>query len=88
MSSEGTSNSTKEIQMMSTETIGLTTRSQTYDKPVEKKDENTSSKKVPSTNSSPSPPFNGLVTIEKPNLDLIFHPPKSSLWKSVFNPNA
>ena len=74
--------------MMSVETVKLTTRSQTYDKPVEKKHERTYFEKVPSMNYSPPPPSNGLVTVEKPNLDSIFHPPKSSLWKSVFNPNA
>ena len=79
MSSQGTSNSTEYIRMMSTETIKLTTCNQKYDKLVEKKDEGTSSEKVPSTNSSPPPLSNGLLTIEKPNLDLILTPPKSTL---------
>ena len=38
MSNQGTSNSMKEIRMMSFETISLNTRSQSYDKTVEKKD--------------------------------------------------
>ena len=70
MSSQGTSSSTEEIRMMSSETINLNTCSQSYDKPVEKKDKNPSSDKVPS-NSSPPSSSNGPLMIEKPNLDLI-----------------
>ena len=88
MSSQGTSNFTEEILMMFTETVSLITRSQSYDKPTEKKDKIASSEKVPSTSSSSPPPSNGPLTIEKPNLNLILSPPKSTLWKSVFNPNA
>ena len=88
MSSQGTSNSIEEIRVMSMETVSLTTHSQTYDKPAEKKDESASSEKVPSTGSSPPPPSNGPLTIEKPNLELILRPPKSTLQKSVFNPNS
>ena len=68
--------------MMSSYTINLNTRSHSYDKPAEKKDE-----KVPSTSSSPCP-SNGPVVIEKPNLDLILRPPKDTLRKAIFNPNA
>ena len=53
--------------MMSTETIGLTKRTQTYDKPPENKDERTSHEKTPS---------NGPLTIEKPILDTILCPTK------------
>ena len=74
--------------MMSVETVNLITRSQTYDKPIEKKDERTSFEKVPSTNPSPPPLSNGPLMIEKPNLELILHSPNSTLHKSVFNPNA
>ena len=63
--------------MMSSENISLTTRSQSYDKPVEKKDK-IPLDKYPSTNSSP-PSSNGPLMIEKPNLDLILCPPKSTL---------
>ena len=73
---------------MSAETIELTTHSYTYDKQTQKKDEGVSSEKSHSTNSSPPPPSNGPLTIEKPNLDLILHPRKSTIGKSVFNPNA
>ena len=73
--------------MMSYETINLSTRSQSYDKVVQKKDENTSSDKFPSTSSPPSL-SNGPLVIEKPNLDLILRPPKATLRNSVFNPNA
>ena len=70
MSNQGTSNSTEEIRMMSFEAINLSICSQSYDKAIEKKDENPSSDKVPSTSSSPSS-SNGPFVIEKPNLDLI-----------------
>ena len=73
--------------MMSYETINLSTRSQSYDKVVEKKDENTSSNKFPSTSSSPSS-SNGPLMIEKPNIDLILRPPKATLRKAILNPNA
>ena len=73
--------------MMSLDTINLNTRSQSYDKPVEKKDENIFPEKFPSTS---SPPYssNGPLMIEKPILDLILRPPKATLRKDVFNPNA
>ena len=87
MSNQGTSSSTEEIRMMSSDTINLNNHSHSYDNLVEKKDENHSSKKVPSTS---SPPYssNGPLVIEKPNLDLILCLPKSTLRKDVFNPNA
>ena len=72
---------------MSSKTINFNTRSQSYDKTVEKKDENPYSNKVPSTSSPPSS-SNGPLVIEKPNLDSILQPPKATLKKSVFNPNA
>ena len=77
----------KEIRMMSFETIRLNTRSQSYDKTVEKKDANPSFDKDPSTISPPSS-SNGPLVIEKTNIDLILRPPKATLRKSVFNPNA
>ena len=87
MSNQGNSNSMKEIRMMSSETITLNTHSQYYDKTVEKKDENPSSRKAPS-NSSPPSSSNGPLMIEKPSLDLILRRPKATLRNSVFNPNA
>ena len=71
--------------MMSAETIGLTTRTQTYDKTPEKKDEGTSSEKTPSTNPSPS---TVPLTTEKIILGAILRPSKSAIWKAVFNPSA
>ena len=70
---------------MSSDNINLNTRSHSYDKLVEKKDENPSSEKVPSTS---SPPYlsNGPLVIEKPNIDLILQLPKATLRKDVFNP--
>ena len=70
MSNQGTSSSKEEIILMSLDTINLNACSHSYDKRIEKKDENPSSKKVPST-SSPSYSSNGPLIIEKPNLDLI-----------------
>ena len=68
--------------MMSSDIINLTTRSQSYDKPKEKKMEKLSPDKAPSTG-SPASSSNGPLTIEKPNLDMILHPPKSTLRKVV-----
>ena len=70
MSNKGTSNSMEEIQMMSYETISLSTHSQSYDKKLEKKDENPPFDKFPSTSSPPSS-SNGPLMIEKLNLDSI-----------------
>ena len=81
------SNSRKEIRMISLETIILTTRSKSDDKPAKKKDGNPSFEKAPFTSSSSSL-SNGPLMIEKPNLDLILCPPKSTLGNSVFNSNA
>ena len=39
----------EEIKMISTETVGLTMRAQTYEKPLEKKEEGAPSDKSPST---------------------------------------
>ena len=83
MSNQGTSNSTDEIRTMSSKTISLNTHSQSYDEPLEKKDENPSSEKTPST-SSPLSSSNGPLMIEKPNLDFILFPPKSTLKNSFF----
>ena len=87
MSNQGTSSSTEEIRMMYSDIINLNTRSNSYDKPIEKKDENPSSEKIPLINYSPSL-SNGPLTIEKPNIGLILHLPKNTLRKDVFNPNA
>ena len=70
MTNQGTSFSIEEIMMISLDTINLNTRSQSYDNPVEKKDENPSLEKVPST-SSPTYSSNAPLVIEKPNIDLI-----------------
>ena len=74
--------------MMSTETVALTTRSQTYDKALEKKDEGPSSEKTPLINPSPPPSYNGPLTIETPSFDTILCPLKSTIRKNVFNPSA
>ena len=72
---------------MSSDTINITTKSHSYDKLEEMKIEKPSPDKTPSTG-SPASSSNGPLTIEKPNLDKILLPPKSTLRKVVFNPNA
>ena len=70
--------------MMSSEMINLNTRSHSYDPPLDKNlDEVSSEKPLVST----PPPRNGLH-IEKPMSEEIFLPPKSTLRKSIINPNA
>ena len=87
MSNQGNSSSSKEICMMSLDTISLQTRSHSYDKPTNKKEDNYSSGKSiePCSLESSS---NVPLTIKKPTLDMILRPPKSTLRKVVFNPNA
>ena len=87
MSNQGNSSSSEEICVMSLDTIHLQTRSQNYDKPINKKEDQSSSGKSPSTSSLESSSTVPL-SIEKPTLDMILHPPKSTLWKDFFNPNA
>jgi hypothetical protein len=73
--------------------VNLTTRSMTYDMPVKPdkpKTANVSSPDpLPSSINPPSvsPPSRPLQ-IEKPSFDSILHPPKSTIWKSTFNPNS
>ena len=87
MFNQGTSSSTEEIRTMSSFSINLNIRIHSYEKPIEKKDENPSSDKFPSTS---SPPYlsNGPLMIKKPNLDLIVQPPNATLRKDIFNPNS
>ena len=80
----GPSSSIDEVNMISSETINLNTRAHIYDPPPEKKPDEVSSDKP---SASTPPPSNG-IHIEKPIPEEIFHPPKSTLRKSVINPNA
>ena len=80
----GPCSSIDEVKMMSSETINLNTRAHNYDPPPKKKPDEVSPEK-PST--STPPPSNGLH-IEKPIPEPDFLPPKSTLRKSVINPNA
>ena len=73
--------------MMSSDTISLQTRSQSYDKPANKKEDNSSLGKSPSTG-SPESSSTIPLSIEKPTIDMVLHPPKSTLRKDVFNPNS
>ena len=73
--------------MMSSDTIHLQNQSHNYDKLVDKNEDHSSSGKSPSTSSLESSSIVPL-SIEKPTLDMILHPPKSTLQKDVFNPNS
>ena len=73
--------------MMSSDSISLQTRSKNYDKPVDKKEDHSSLGKAPSIG-SPKSSSTVPLTIEKPTLDMILRPPKSTLRKPVFNPNS
>ena len=72
---------------MSSDSISSQTWIQIYDKPIDKKEDNSSLGKSPSTGSPESSSIVPL-TIEKPTLDMVLCPPKSTLRKVVFNPNA
>ena len=87
MSNQGKSSFLEEIRMMSLDTISLQTRSQSYDKPIDKKEDNSSSGKAPST-SSPESSSTVPLTIENTTLDMVLCTPKSTLRNVVFNPNA
>ena len=87
MSNQGNSSSSEEIHMMSSDTINLQTRSLNYDKPIDKKEDHSSSGKTPSTSSLESSSTVPLF-IKNPTLDMILCPPKSTLQKAIFNPNA
>ena len=69
---------------MSNEMVNLTTKSQNYDPLPENKYNNTS---YDNHTVSTPPPTNNLH-IEKLVLDAFFRPPKSTIQKSVFNPNV
>ena len=87
MSNQRNSSSLEKIRMMSLDTISLQTRIQSYDKLPDKKEDNSSSGKAPSTG-SPESSSTVPLTIEKPTLNMVLCPPKSTLRKVVFNPNA
>ena len=70
MSNQGKPSSLEEFRMMSSDTINLQTRIHNYDKPIEKKEDNSSSGKSPSI-SSPESSSTSPLTIEKPNLDRV-----------------
>ena len=70
--------------MMSSETINLNTRAHNYDLPPEKKPDDVPSEKP----SSSTPPPSNVIHIEKPIPEAFFFPPKSTLRKSIINPNA
>ena len=86
MYNQGNSSSLEEICMMSSYTINMQTR-QNYDKPADKKEDHSSLGKAPST-SSPESSSTIPLSINKPTLDMILRPPKSTLRKDVFYSNA
>ena len=64
--------------MMSSDTIHLQTQSQNYDKPTDKQEDQYSLGKAPFTSSLESSSIVPL-SIEKPTLDMILRPPKSTI---------
>ena len=73
------------VCMMANETIALMTREKIYNTNLDKQ----SSGRTSSLPSTTSPPVsNGSLQIEKPISNNVFHPPKGTIWKSTFNPNA
>jgi hypothetical protein len=73
--------------------VNLTTRTATYDTPVEpdkpKTTNGSAPDPLPSSIGPPSAsPPSGLLQIEKPLFESILHPPKSTIQKSTFNPNS
>ena len=87
MINQGNYSSLEEICMMSSDTISFQNRSRSYEKPIENKEDNSSSGKSPSTG-SPESSSTIPLSIEKPTIDMVLHPPKSTIRKDVFNPNA
>ena len=87
MLNQGNSSSSEEIRMISSDTIHLQTQSQNYDKHVDKNEDHSSSGKAPST-ISPESLSTVPLSIEKPTLNMILLPPKSTLRKAVFNTNS
>ena len=73
--------------MISSDTIHLQTRSQNYDKPTDKQEDQSSLGKSPSTSSRKSSSIVPL-SIEKPTLDMILCPQKSTIRKDIFNANS
>jgi hypothetical protein len=73
--------------------IKQTTLTMTYDTPIKPDKPKTTNGSLP----DPSPSFvsppstipsSGPLQIEKPSFDSILHPPKSTIWKSTFNPSS
>ena len=73
---------------MCNETIDLTTRGKTYDLVPNMKTSENAKGKNPVDENSFTPPPNGFFHIEKPISDTILRPPKNTIRKAVFNPNA
>ena len=69
---------------MSSETVHLNTRSQSYDPPPENKTDDV----PPEKPSASTPPPSNSLKIEKPIPGAIIFPPKTTLQKSILNPNA
>jgi len=74
--------------LMCNETIDLTTRTKTCDQtPNSNLSENVKGKNLIDEHSF-TPPPSGPLHIEKPISDTILRPPKNTIRKAVFNPNA
>ena len=79
--------SSSHVLMIGSETIALTTRRKTYDNPEQKTSGGASSS---ATQPPPTPPTvsNGPLQIERPISDNVLWPPKATIRKVIFNPNA
>ena len=73
------------VLMMANETAALTTRAKTYDTNPDKQSIRSTSSLPLTTSSHVS---NGSLQIEKPISDNVLRPPKGTIWKLTFNPNA
>ena len=79
--------SSSHVLMLGSDTIALTTRMKTYENPESQTGGSTSSsaQQPPSTPPSGS---NGPLQIERPISDNVLRPPKATIRKAIFNPNA
>ena len=72
---------------MCNDTVGLTTRNKTYEQIPNSNPGESGKGKGPMDENSFTPPA-GPLHIEKPVSDTILRPPKNTVRKTVFNPNA
>lgn len=84
---ENEETSTSQV-LMCNETMDLTTRLKTYQSIPELNMNGDLKVKSPMDENSFGPPPTGPLQIERPISDTILRPPKSTIRKALFNPNA